>query len=80
MNAMKHMVQELLLATHGRTAVEPLTPESYEQWCQSYLFDAIRDLRFGQAFCNHFGITDNFLFYERDIERAKQRIQKHYLK
>jgi len=77
---MKHLVEELMLAQHGRTAQEELTAESYERWCRGYIFDAIKDQRFGQAFCNHFGVTDNLLFYERNTEKAQQYVKKHYLK
>ncbi len=77
---MKHLVEELMLAQHGRTAQEELTPESFDRWCHGFIFDAMKDQRFGQAFCNHFGITDNLLFYERNIDKAKQYVKKHYLK
>ena len=77
--SMTHLVQELMLAQHGRTAKEELTQESYDRWCHEYIFDAMKDLRFGQAFCNHFGITDNHVFYERDPEKCKAMIRKRYL-
>jgi hypothetical protein len=76
---MAHLVQELMLAQHGRTAQELLTKESFERWCHGYIFDAIKDQRFGQAFCNHFGVTDNHVFYERDVEKCKAMIRKRYL-
>lgn len=77
--SLKHLVDELLLAKHGRTAKEELTKESYQRFCKEYTFEALKGLRFGQAFCNHFGITDNILYYQRDIERSKKHIKKHYL-
>ena len=77
--SMTHLMQQLMLAQHGRTAQEPLTQESFDQWCHGYIFDAIRDQRFGQAFCNYFGITDNLVYYERDIEKCKAMICKQYL-
>ena len=76
---MQQLIDELMLAQHGRPAQESLTKESYDQWCHSYIFDAMCNLRFGQAFCNHFGITDNHVFYERDIEKCKAMIQERYL-
>lgn len=77
--SLKHAVDELTLALHGRTAKQTLTRDTYQQWDRGFIFDAMRDQRYGQAFCNEFGITDNFLFYERDIERARERIHRHYL-
>jgi hypothetical protein len=40
--------------------------ELYEQWKREYTWDALMNLRYGQSFCNHFGIQDNRLYYERD--------------
>lgn len=78
--SMKHLVEELMLAQHGRTATEPLTKESFERWDREFVFDALKEQRYGQSFCNYFGITDNILFYTRDIDRCKKLIKKHYLK
>lgn len=80
MSMMKHLVEDLMIAQHGRTAKEELTEENFERWNHGYIFEAMKDQRYGQAFCNHFGITDNLLFYERDVGRARDRIYQHYLK
>lgn len=45
-----------------------------------HIFLALQGIRYGQGFCNHFDITDNILFYERDAENAKRYIRKTYLK
>jgi len=75
----QNLVKELILAQHGRTAQEPLTEETFQAWEYAFVFSALQGLRYGQAFCNHFGITDNILFYERDRERAQKHIRRHYL-
>lgn len=77
--SIRHLVNELMMARHGRTAQEELTEESFQQWDHRFIFEALKGLRYGQAFCNHFGITDNILFYERDRERARRHIRKHYV-
>ena len=76
---LSHLVKELMLATRGRTAVEDLTQESFDRWDHAYIFDAMRDLRYGQSFCNHFGITDNHVYYERNIEKCRTMIKQRYL-
>jgi len=75
----QHLVDEILLARHGRTAQEELTESTFRDWDHAFIFDAMRGLRYGQAFCNHFGITDNILYYERDRERARAYIKQHYV-
>lgn len=58
---------------------QPVARADYEQWRQEFVFDALQGLRYGQSFCNHFDITDNILFYERDPEWADLYIRDHYL-
>lgn len=78
--SIQHTVDELMLARHGRTAEEELTKESFERWDREFIFLALQGQRYGQSFCNHFGITDNILFYEGRNERALERIQKRYVR
>ena len=58
---------------------EPIKLADYESWQKLYTFDALQDLRYGQSFCNHFGITDYVLFYKVDWESADQHIRTQYL-
>ena len=58
----------------------PITPADYEQWKKDYIWEALHGIRYGQSFCNHFGITDNHLFYAPgDIEWCDKYIRKNYL-
>lgn len=41
-----------------------ITVTEYRDWQRGYIFDGLRDLRYGQSFCNHFDITDNILYYD----------------
>ena len=59
---------------------EPITLAEYERWRESYTFLALQGQRYGQSFCNHFGITDNHLYYNTGgIEWADDYIRKNYL-
>ena len=51
----------------------------YDAWRDEFVFDGIRGMRYGQSFCNHFGITDYVLFYMLDWDKADQHIRKLYL-
>jgi len=77
--SIQSLIDELMLARHGRTAKEELTEESFARWDHAFIFDAMQGQRYGQSFCNYFGITDNILFYERDRDRARAYIKQHYL-
>lgn len=76
---MSWTAQQLTMAQHGRTAEEDLTQESFARWDQGFVFDALKAQRYGQSFCNYFGITDNILYYTHNINRCREIIRKRYL-
>jgi hypothetical protein len=59
---------------------EPITLAEYEQWRESYTFLALQGQRYGQSFCNRFGITDNHLYYNTGgVDWSDAYIRKTYL-
>ena len=57
-----------------------ITQEDYDQWRRDYIWEALHGIRYGQSFCNHFGITDNHLYYAPgDIAWCDRYIRKIYL-
>ena len=56
-----------------------IPPADYEAWKLEFTFEGIRGARYGQSFCNRFGLTDYVLFYKVDWESADQHIRKLYL-
>ena len=75
------MVREL-----GQSVSQPrslVSAEDYEVWKKDYTWEALHGMRYGQSFCNRFGITDNHLFYNDynngGIEWADEYIQKTYI-
>lgn len=57
-----------------------ITSTQYSDWQNGYVFDRLRDQRYGQSFCNHFGITDNILFFSDTTEQAHRYIMRTYVK
>ena len=53
--------------------------EAYEDWKRQFTADALRGLRYGQSFCNFFGITDNLLFFTREIDWCERYIEDKYI-
>jgi hypothetical protein len=37
--------------------------EDFELWQKDVIWDALHGIRYGQSFCNRFGISDNLLYY-----------------
>lgn len=57
-----------------------LTEEDYAQWKHDYIWEALHGMRYGQSFCNRFGIKDNNLYYAPgDIDWCDRYIRQNYL-
>jgi hypothetical protein len=57
-----------------------ITWAEYEQWRESYTFLALQGQRYGQSFCNTFGIQDNHLYYNTGgVDWSDAYIRKTYL-
>ena len=65
---------------NNKTTNLKISVEEYNQWCKHYSFDALKNIRYGQSFCNKFDITDYVLFYMVDYNRAHEHIQNFYIK
>ena len=53
--------------------------DSYLEWQRNHTFEALQNIRYRQSFCNHFDVTDNRIFYERDWVRCDTLIRKEWL-
>jgi hypothetical protein len=57
-----------------------ITQEDYDLWRQDFTWEALHGQRYGQSFCNRFGIHDNHLYYNTGgIDWADDYIKKNYL-
>jgi len=67
------------LAVKSNTETKTISTDNYERWKKLFTFDALKNQRYGQSFCNYFNITDNRIFYERDWSRCDRIIRKEWL-
>ena len=57
-----------------------VSQSDYDHWRNKiFTFEGIRGIRYGQSFCNHFGITDHILFYRDDWQQSDEHIRKFYI-
>jgi hypothetical protein len=57
-----------------------VSQSDYDHWRNKiFTFEGIRGIRYGQSFCNHFGITDHILYYRDDWQQADEHIRKFYI-
>ena len=78
-DAFEKMTADLLAMDAKVERGNSILQAEYDAWRGEFVFDGIRGMRYGQSFCNHFGITDYVLFYMLDWDRADQHIRKLYL-
>jgi hypothetical protein len=67
------------LAAKPSTEIKAISTDNYEKWKKLFTFEALKNQRYGQSFCNYFNITDNRIFYERDWSRCDRIIRKEWL-
>ena len=57
-----------------------ISPEDYELWQKDVIWDALHGQRYGQSFCNRFGISDNLLYYTTwPCEQIDEYIKRTYV-
>lgn len=72
------MVRDLLEdLQHNNVKV---TRDQYDQWARGFVFEAMRNQRYGQSFCNHFKIRDNILYYSGSVADADRYIKEVYVR
>lgn len=79
MSGLQHMVRDIMYAQENGAEPNSVAEANYLEWQKLYTWDALVDQRYGQSFCNYFGITDNRLYYERDWTRCDTIIRSEWL-
>ncbi len=77
---MKWTVNEMMQDRGDPDYIKQVTQEQYDQWARGFVFDGLRDQRYGQSFCNHFDIHDNILYYATTVAEADRYIRKVYIR
>ena len=81
--AFEQLVSDLTNYPHDTDvefAPNKITRSDYDEWRKQYTWDALQGLRYGQSFCNRFGLHDNHLYYNTGgIDWADEYIEKTYL-
>jgi hypothetical protein len=77
---MEWTVNEMMKDSAHPGYIKRISRSEYDQWARGFVFEGLRDQRYGQSFCNRFGIQDNILFYSRTVEEADRYIQRVYVR
>jgi hypothetical protein len=77
-NAFDQMVTEV--TADFDIASARISQEDFELWQKDVIWDALHGIRYGQSFCNRFGISNNLLYYTNwPTEQLDEYIKKHYV-
>ena len=78
-----HSIFERIMAEATRVitpdADRKITQSEFDEWQRQASFDIMKGARYGQSFCNHFGLTDNILYYEFSWLNADAYIRRVYI-
>ena len=77
-NAFDQMVTET--TTTRVQFLNHIAQDDFELWQKDYTWDGLHGIRYGQSFCNRFGITDNLLYYTTwPYEQIDEYIKREYI-
>jgi len=80
--AFKQLVSDLINHQHdlGTDFIpNAISRSDYQQWQKQFTWSALQGLRYGQSFCNHFGIRDHRIYFERNWQLCDTLIRKEWL-
>ena len=73
------MVKQLELQTLGKNTNFKISKKEFESFEREYIFEQIKGIRMGQAFCNKYKVLNHILEMLSN-DSAKYHIQKFYVK
>lgn len=74
MNAFDHLVRQVSQEMRDPITTQ-INAEAYEKFCKEFVFDALREVYFGKAFCDKFEVHDYLLQQFKSEPYAKMRIK-----
>lgn len=79
-----HNVFQQMIVENNATQLkrDPIANEDFQLWKKEYTWDALHGIRYGQSFCNHFGLIDNILYYTcfATTQECDRYIENTYIK
>ena len=77
---MEHSITSIMDQVHENVGTITVTRTQYEDWQHGFIFDGLRNLSYGQSFCQRFGIRDHILNRSGSGYEKDPYIRKHYVR
>jgi len=72
--------QMVAFADKDSRTENPISLEDFELWKKDVIWDALHGQRYGQSFCNRFGISNHLIYYSTwPPEQMEDYIRKNYI-
>ena len=78
MNSFEMMVGMLTRINH--TDTKTISKFDYDVFQKEYVFDQLRDIKYGKSFCERFQINDPVVSRLIDEDLARELIEENYIK
>jgi len=78
-NVFEQLMRESVVPALNGAPHKKITQAEFDHWQTVVSFDLLKGLRYGQSFCNHFGVSDNILYYEFSWLNANDYIKRAYI-
>jgi|APGre2960657373_1045057.scaffolds.fasta_scaffold03828_8 hypothetical protein len=79
MNAFDHMVTILSAEAYKDNDFTPISKDEYAKFCKEYIFEKLKEIRFGTAFQKRFGVRDRVLSIFSEQKDAMDHIERYYI-
>ena len=56
LNSIQHMIHSV---TKSNSKFVKISRKEYEDFCKEYVFEQLKGIKFGDAFCDRFGVHDS---------------------
>ena len=77
-NVFDYMITEV--TANSDVGQSQISQDDFDVWQKDVIWDSLYGIRYGQSFCNRFGISDNLLYYTTwPCEQIDAYIRKHYV-
>jgi hypothetical protein len=80
MNVFGSMVTELSAEAYKDNDFTPVSQEEYAVFCKEYIFEKLKDIKFGTAFQKRFDVRDRVLSMFSEQSDAMQHIERYYIR
>jgi hypothetical protein len=79
MNVFGSMITELSAEAYKDNDFTPISKDEYAIFCKEYIFEKLKNIKFGTAFQKRFEVRDRVLSMFSEQKDAMEHIERYYI-